>query len=171
MLQPPMHIAQLNLARAVDSLDSPMLADFVAALAQINALADASPGFVWRLQSNGDDATAIRVNDDPRLIVNMSVWTSIEALFDYVYRSAHTKVMAQRRRWFEKPAVAHQVLWWIPAGHEPLLNEGIDRLEHLRKHGPSQHAFTFKQRFAAHGAPENSPDMDSVHPLCQILLR
>ncbi len=145
------HIAQLNVATAVAPLDSPALADFMAALDDVNALAEASPGFVWRLESDGGNATDIRVGDDPKFIVNMSVWSSVEALFQFVYRSMHTKVMARRRDWFDKPVEAYQVLWWVPAGHAPTLDEAMARLAHLRAHGPSAHAFTFKER---HPAPD-----------------
>ena len=141
------HLAQLNLARAVAPLDSAELAEFVGALARINALADAAPGFVWRLAGESATAPAATATHDPRLLLNMSVWTSPEALFDYVYKSAHTEVMVKRRQWFEKPAQAHQVLWWVPAGHIPTLAEGLERLEQLRRDGPSTTAFTFKQRF------------------------
>jgi len=141
------HIAQLNVARAVAPLDSPELADFMAALDRVNALAESSPGFVWRLKSDSGNATDIKVDDDPKFIVNMSVWDSVEALFEFVYRSAHTKVMVRRREWFEKPAEAFQALWWVPAGHQPTIEEAMARLRHLRQHGPSAYAFTFKDRY------------------------
>ncbi|MFO0998308.1 MAG: DUF3291 domain-containing protein [Alphaproteobacteria bacterium] len=146
------HLAQLNIARAAEPLDSPRLADFVAALDSINALAESSPGFVWRLKGEAGNATDIKLSDDPNLIVNMSVWESVEALFDFVYRTGHTKVMARRREWFEKPEKAYQVLWWVPAGHRPTLDEALARLEHLRRHGPAAEAFTFKERHASPGS-------------------
>ena len=123
------------------------LADFVAKLAPINALADGSPGFVWRLQTEDGDATAIRVFDDDRLIVNMSVWTSFEALADFVYRSAHVEVMRRRREWFHSMAELFMTLWWIPAGTIPTLDEAEERLLHLRTHGPTPRAFTFRDPF------------------------
>ena len=159
------HIAQLNVARAVAPLDSPTLADFMAALDGVNALAEASPGFVWRLKSDSGNATDIRAGDDPQLIVNMSVWASVEALFAFVYRSAHNKVMVRRREWFEKPAEAYQVLWWVPAGHAPTLAEALARLAHLRAQGPSAHAFTFKQRYPMPGAVGGPTDMQP-EPYC-----
>ncbi|MBM3597826.1 MAG: DUF3291 domain-containing protein [Alphaproteobacteria bacterium] len=140
------HLAQLNVARAVAPLDSPPLADFMAALDRINALAEAQPGFVWRLKSDSGNATDIKVSDDPQFIINMSVWTSPETLFAYVYRSAHTEVMVRRREWFEKPSEAHQVLWWVPAGKMPTAEEGLERLAHLRRKGVTPQAFTFKER-------------------------
>lgn len=141
------HIAQLNVATAVAPLDSPELAEFMAALDGVNALAESSPGFVWRLKSASGNATDIQASDDPKFIVNMSVWESVEALFEFVYRSAHIKVMVRRREWFEKPAEAFQVLWWVPAGHEPTVGEAMARLRHLRQHGSSPYAFTFKERY------------------------
>jgi hypothetical protein len=152
------HIAQLNVARAVAPLDSPELAEFMAALDGVNALAESSPGFVWRLKSDSGNATDIKVDDDPKFIVNMSVWESVEALFEFVYRSAHTKVMVRRREWFEKLAEAFQVLWWVPAGHHPTVEEAMARLRHLRQHGASAYAFTFKERYPVPyvgGTPED----------------
>lgn len=159
------HIAQLNVARAVAPLDSPTLAEFMAALDGINALAEASPGFVWRLKSDSGNATDIKVGDDPNLIVNMSVWASVEALFDFVYRTSHTKVMARRREWFEKPAEAFQVLWWVPAGHRPTVEEALARLQNLRRHGSAPDAFTFKERYPAPGEMGQPTDM-RPEPYC-----
>lgn len=141
-------LAQVNIALPREPLDTPLLAEFVAALAPINALADASTGFVWRLQSDDGDATSIRAFDDDRLIVNMSVWTSLEALADFVYRTAHTDVMRRRREWFERLGELHMALWWVPAGHQPSVKEAEQRLRHLRTHGPSASAFTFRTPYA-----------------------
>ena len=143
------HLAQANIARAVAPMDDPAMADFMAQLDAINALADRSPGFVWRLQSGSGNATDIAVTDDPLVILNMSVWESVDALFDYVYRTAHTPVMARRREWFEKPSKPHLVLWWVEAGHRPSVEEALTRLEMLAERGPTPDAFTFKQRFPA----------------------
>jgi hypothetical protein len=140
-------LAQLNIARARAPLDDPLLADFVARLDAVNVLAERSPGFVWRLQSDAGNATDIRAFDDPRIIVNMSVWESLESLFDFTYRTAHAGVMARRREWFERLEGAHLVLWWIPAGTLPSLAEAKERLAHLDRHGPTARAFTFRQRF------------------------
>jgi hypothetical protein len=159
------HLAELNVARAIAPLDSAELAEFVAALADINALADAAPGFVWRLMGADPNAAAASDAQDPQLLLNMSVWTSPEALFEYVYKSAHTAVMVKRRQWFEKPAAAHMVLWWVPAGHIPSLAEGLERLELLRREGPSASAFTFKQRFPAPGGEGGAQDMQP-EPYC-----
>ncbi|HEV2270903.1 MAG TPA: DUF3291 domain-containing protein [Steroidobacteraceae bacterium] len=145
------HIAQLNVGRAVAPPGSPELAEFMAALDRINALAESSPGFVWRLQSASGNATDILVSEDPRSLINMSVWSSVESLFAFVYRSGHSAVMQRRREWFEKPAQAHQVLWWIPAGHIPTVAEALERLAHLRREGPSERAFTFSRRYPPAG--------------------
>jgi len=145
------HIAQFNVARALAPTDSPLLAPFMAQLDTINELAERSPGFVWRLKGDSGNATDIQIGDDPLFLVNFSVWTSIDALFDFVYRSAHQGVMASRRQWFERPTEAHLVMWWIPAGHVPTTSEGLARLEQLRKLGPTPEAFVFKQRFPPPG--------------------
>jgi len=138
------HLAQANVARALAPLDSPQLADFMAGLKPINDLADRSAGFVWRLQTDDGDATAIRAFDDDLIIVNMSVWESAEALADFIYRSDHLAVMRRRREWFETLAEAHLVLWWVPAGHVPDVEEAKQRLDLLRSTGPSPDAFTFR---------------------------
>ncbi len=140
-------LVQANVARLLAPLDSPQLADFVAALEPINELADRSPGFVWRLQTEDGDATSIRAFDDDMLIVNMSVWESAEALADFTYRSGHLAVMRRRREWFEAMAEAHLVLWWVPAGHIPDVDEAKQRLDLLRRTGPSPAAFTFRVMF------------------------
>jgi hypothetical protein len=142
------HLAQLNIGLLRAPLDSPQLAHFVAQLDPINALADAAPGFVWRLtDEDGNDATGTRPYDDDMVIVNFSVWTSTEALWDYAYRSAHLDVMRRRREFFHRMLEPYLVLWWVPAGELPSLAEAMDRLAHLRAHGPSPYAFTFKQQF------------------------
>jgi hypothetical protein len=143
------HLAQLNIARLLAPLTSPQLAGFVAALDPINALADRSPGFVWRLQTDDGDATALRPLDDESLIVNLTVWDSVEALSDFVFRSDHTDVMRRRRQWFEVMQEAYTVLWWVPAGHLPTVEEASARLEQLRSAGPTAEAFTLRQPYAS----------------------
>ena len=140
------HLAQLNIGRMLGPIDSPVMAEFVAQLDEINALAERSPGFVWRLVGAGNDATSLRpFPDDNFMIVNMSVWASAEALRDYVYRSDHARVLRDRRKWFEKMGEAFVVLWWVPIGHTPTVEEAKERLLHLREHGETSHAFTFKK--------------------------
>jgi hypothetical protein len=161
------HVAQLNISRPLEPLTSPRLAEFVAQLAEINALGEATPGFVWRLQSDSGDATDIQVASDPELIVNLTVWHTVEQLFDFAFRTAHTKVMVRRREWFERPTEAMAVLWWVPAGTIPTVDEAMARLAHLRSHGPTPHAFTFKQRYAA--PPEVGPPVDmKPEPYCAM---
>jgi hypothetical protein len=150
--EPPRHhLAQLNIALLRAPLDTPLLADFVASLEPINALADKSLGFVWRLQTEEGHATSIRGFDNDAIIVNLSVWESIETLFDFTYRGAHIELLRRRREWFQRMAEAHQCLWWIPAGHIPTVAEAEERLRHLQRHGPSSTAFTFRVRFPAGG--------------------
>ncbi|MDP9237561.1 MAG: DUF3291 domain-containing protein [Chloroflexota bacterium] len=146
------HLAQYNVARLVAPLDDPSIADFVGALERINTLGDHSPGFVWRLKTEDGTSTSVRINDDARVLVNVTVWESVEALFEYTYHSDHVEMFRRRREWFEQPAEAYLVLWWIPAGHVPALEEAEERLAHLREHGATPHAFSFKQRFDPPGA-------------------
>ena len=142
-----MHVAQVNVARLLAPLDSPQLADFVAWLEPINRLADSSPGFVWRLQTADGDATGLRPFDDDWLIINMSVWESVDALDAYVYRSGHAQVFRRRREWFERLGEAHLALWWVAVGHRPGLDEAKERLELLRTQGATDAAFTLRQRY------------------------
>jgi hypothetical protein len=145
------HLAQVNVARLVAPIDTPQLAEFVANLEPVNALADASPGFVWRLQTEAGDATSLRVFDDEWLIVNISVWGSLEALRDFVYRTAHADVLRRRLEWFDRPTEAHLALWWIEAGSVPTLADAENHLTKLRSDGPSQDAFTLKEPYPLPG--------------------
>ncbi len=138
--------------RARAPLEDPLLADFMAQLDEINALADQSPGFVWRLQDETGSATDIQVEEDPLLIVNMSVWESREALFDFVYKSGHIQVLSRRKEWFERLETPSLALWWAPVGIPPTLEDGLERPEYLARHGPSARAFTFNTCFPAPGA-------------------
>lgn len=141
------HLAQINIGRLRAPIDDPMIAGFVARLDEINALAEGSPGFVWRLKTDEGNATNLRPYEDERIIVNMSVWESIEQLKEYVYRSAHAEVLKQRREWFEKFDGAFVAMWWIEAGHIPTVEEAKQRLDHLYKHGESEFAFSFRNLF------------------------
>lgn len=141
------HIAQLNIALARADMTSEVMAGFVARLDEINRLADSSTGFVWRLVGDGSDATSIKAFDDPLMLVNMSVWESLDALKAFVYKTAHVELIRDRDAWFHKLAVAHQALWWIPAGHRPTLHEARSKLDHIRTHGPKPEAFTFAKAF------------------------
>ena len=141
-------LAQLNVAALKAPLESPELKDFVDNLDRINALADGSPGFVWRLVGDGNDATSLRPLGES-LIVNMSVWRDVAALRDFAYRSGHVEIMKRRREWFTRMAEAYLVLWWVPSGHEPTIAEAVARLNLLRERGPTPEAFTFGEAFAA----------------------
>lgn len=144
----PYHLAQLNIARMLYPLDDPRMAGFVNQLDEINTLAEASDGFVWRFQSDAGNATEYRPFDDDFIIVNMSVWESVEALHNYTYKSGHAKVFKQRKQWFERTE-GYMVLWWLPAGDTPTVEQAKQRLNHLTQHGPTHHAFIFRQHFPA----------------------
>jgi hypothetical protein len=150
-MRPPAcwRLAQINVARALRPLDHPEMVGFVDQLDRINALAEQAPGFVWRLQDQTGNAAGLQPFDDPRLIVNLSLWRSVDALFDFTYRTGHTLVMRQKKSWFERPAQAHMALWWLRAGELPTVEDGASRLDHLRQQGPGPTAFTLEQRFPA----------------------
>lgn len=143
-----MHLAQLNIAHLAAPLDSPQLAGFVAKLEEINTLADNSPGFVWRLRDESGDATAIRPFG-PDVIVNLTVWESVEALHTYTYRTDHMHLLQRRREWFTRSARPHMVLWWIDKGERPTTAEAARRLALLETDGPTPEAFTFRHQFVA----------------------
>jgi uncharacterized protein DUF3291 len=145
------HLAEVNIALPREPVDSPLLADFVALLDPVNSIADSSKGFIWRLQTEDGNATAIRAFGDDRLIVNMSVWESLDELAEFVYRSGHIEVIRRRREWFERIRF-YMALWWVPAGHLPTLAEAEAHLAHLRAHGPTPFAFTFAESFDPGGA-------------------
>ena len=128
------------------------MADFVKWLDPINAIADAAPGFVWRLQTEEGNATSLRVLGDEMMLINMSVWESVEALRAFVYKTQHREVFARRAEWFERLAEAYLALWWVPAGEVPTVADGEHRITHLRTHGPTPHAFTLKTEFPAPAA-------------------
>ena len=148
------HLAQVNVARLLAPLDSPQLAGFVSRLDEINAVADRAPGFVWRLKDDlSNNATAVPMYDDDRIIVNMSVWESLEALRTYVYSGPHLEVFKQRGGWFAHMREAATAMWWVRAGHRPTVAEARERLAHLRERGPSAFAFPFGAPFPAPGEP------------------
>jgi hypothetical protein len=167
--EPRFQLAQVNIALPREPLDAPLLAAFVAQLAPVNAAAEASAGFVWRLATEDGDATGIRAFGDERLIVNMSVWDSLEALRDFVYsQRAHLDVLRRRREWFERLGASSVVLWWVPAGHRPSVTEAEQRLAALRAIGPTPSAFTFRESFpppCRNGSEIEWPRVDQ-RPLC-----
>jgi hypothetical protein len=155
------HLAQVNVGRMRGGRDDPQVAGFYAELDAINALADTAPGFVWRLQGDGNDATDLRPTPDPLFLINMSVWTDAQSLFDFVYRTAHTPVMSRRKAWFERLDTAYQALWWVAAGHQPQVDEALSKLWLLDRFGPSPQAFTFK---SLHPAPDAQGVVSDMRP-------
>jgi len=142
-------LAQINIGRLVAPLDDPRIADFLAQLNEVNALAEASAGFVWRLKSDSGNATDIVYSEDPFIIVNMSVWESVESLREFTYGLRHLSLLSDRQKWFEKPTLPHYCLWWVPSGHAPTVTEGRERLEHYQNYGATAQAFWFSQCFLA----------------------
>ena len=141
------HLAQINIARMLAPIDDPIMAEFVAQLAPVNALADRAAGFVWRLQTESGDATSLKVYDDEMIIINLTVWENVSALREFVYKNAHYGVLRDRKRWFEKFDGPYYAIWWIPAGQLPSVEAGKERLDYLREHGDSAYAFSFKSVF------------------------
>ena len=154
-----MHLVAFNVARLRAPMDDPLIDDFRNNLDPINALAEQSPGFVWRLQDESGNATNITPYADPLVITNMAVWTSVDALADFTYRSGHLDFLRRRRDFFDASDEATLVLWWIPEGTVPTMTEAMARLDHLRAHGPTPHAFTFRHRFEP-GATEATAGSD-----------
>lgn len=163
------HLAQINIGRALVPTDHPQFADFMAALAPINALADAHPGFVWRFQTDDGNATAVRPYDDDRMMINFSVWKDIESLREFTYSGAHVAIMRRRREWFEKMADLFMALWWVPAGHRPSVQEAVAKLEHLRQSGPSPEVFTFREFYPAPDANVQATVPTSIADPCPAL--
>jgi hypothetical protein len=147
----PHHLAQINIARGRAPLDSPVMRGFVEQLDSLNALAETSSGFVWRLKTESGNATDIRAFDDPLIIVNLSVWSGIETLRDFAYRSAHAHAFRRRKEWFEDMDAPSMALWWIPAGSLPTVDQGKERLGLMARVGPTCEAFTFRNVFTAPG--------------------
>lgn len=148
---PSFELAQLNIALLQAPIDSPQLEAFVENLDRINALAEGSPGFVWRLQGDDGNATSVGPFGEDH-VVNLSVWKDIRSLHDFVYKSGHVEVMRHRREWFEPVRNAYMVLWWVPEGHRPTVEEAKAKLETLQREGPSEKAFTFKRPYPAPNA-------------------
>lgn len=153
------YLAQINLARAKYDLDDPRMKGFVDAIGEINSLAEAQVGFIWRLIDAADPTSYLQAASDPRLLINMSVWSDLEPLKRFVYKSAHGKMVGQRKQWFEPMSTASQALWWIPKEHRPSIEEGMERLEKLQAQGPGPDTFTFRSACPAPDAQHRSdPD-------------
>ena len=164
-------LAQVNIGRLRAPLDSAQLAGFVAALDPVNALADAAPGFVWRLQTEDGNATAVRAFEwdqggSAGVLLNMSVWESVEALAAFVYSDGHKQVLRRRREWFEPMTQAYTALWWVPRGHVPTTGDAEDRIRHLRAHGPTPRAFTLRTHFPPPGEGERAPRPGRADWMC-----
>ena len=142
-----MHLAELNIARAHHAMDAPQMKEFVNAIAAVNEIADHAPGFIWRLQDDSGNATGISAFDDPNMLVNLSVWESTEQLKDFMFKTLHRDYLSRKREWFDKMSEAYFVMWWIPEGHTPTLQEALERLEHLRLEGETPYAFSFRSNF------------------------
>jgi len=158
------NIAQVNIGRIRAELDDPIMAGFVNRLDEINALADASPGFVWRLQTDAGNATYLRPFGDERTLLNMSVWRTVEELRHFVYKTVHVELLRERHAWFEMFAGAYAALWWVPVGHTPGIDEAKRRLAHLDAHGPSQFAFTFNSIFPPDDEFQRTIDWNAFVP-------
>ena len=141
------YLSQINIAKMQAPIDSPLMADFVANLDNINALAENTEGFVWRLKEDNNNATSIKIFNDDFLIVNMSVWENVDVLFQFVYQSNHVEIFKRRKEWFEKMQEMHMALWYIPEGHLPTVAEATERLSYLRSNGETPYSFSFKKRF------------------------
>lgn len=157
-------IAQVNIGRIRAELDDPIMAGFVNRLDEINALADSSPGFVWRLKTEANNATYFRPFNDERTLLNMSVWETVEHLRQFVFQTAHVELLRGRHAWFEKFAGVYAALWWVPVGHIPGIDEAKRRLAHLDKHGPTEFAFTFQAVFTPNENFQNAIDWGSFQP-------
>jgi hypothetical protein len=159
-----LQLAQVNIARMRAALDDPVMRGFVARLDEINALADASPGFVWRLQTPEGNATYLRPYEDDRILFNLSVWESVEYLRSYAYRTAHAELLRRRQEWFERISSPVVALWWVPAGHRPSVDEAKKRLAALGERGATAFAFTFRELFPADAGQVAATDWSSFEP-------
>ena len=166
-------LAQVNIGRLTAPIDSPALADFMAALDPVNAAADQAPGFVWRLQTEDGNATAVQAFEwdaagSAGVILNMSVWTGIEHLGAFVYSETHRQIMRRRREWFQPMREAYMACWWVPAGHRPGTGEAEERIRHLRAHGPTPHAFSLRVSYPPPGGGAGAePTGGPAEWLCQ----
>lgn len=142
-----LYLAQVNVAKRLAPMDDPIMQDFVNNLDRINAIADASDGFIWRMQDE-DKALGARIFKDDSLLINMSVWSNVESLFNYTYKSKHIEVFKRKKEWFSKVKMVHMAFWYIPKGYEPTFQDAKERLDYLNMYGSSPYAFTFKNKFS-----------------------
>ncbi len=149
MIEMQWHLAQINVAKIVGkNISDPLMEKFVAQLEEINALAEGSQGFVWRLKDDNNNATGLNPYNDQTIIVNMSVWSTLDELIKFVYHGRHAEVLRNRKDWFLNFGKPFTALWHIPAGHVPTVEEGMVRLKSLQENGPTPYAFDFKTRFS-----------------------
>ncbi|MDJ0825932.1 MAG: DUF3291 domain-containing protein [Rhodobacter sp.] len=138
------HLAELNIGRLVARPNDPRVAEFMANLDRVNGLGRRMPGFVWMMEGSGEPGTGNTDNcldGDPQFVANLSVWDDAEALETFVWKTVHKQFYDRRHEWFQMLTDQHFVMWWIPAGHRPSLDEAMSRLDHLKTHGDSEHAF------------------------------
>jgi hypothetical protein len=152
MTETKMHLAELNVGRLLAPTDDPRVAEFMAALDRVNGMGKRMPGFVWMMEGSGEPGTGnteAKIGGDPQYVSNLTVWESVETLENFVWNTVHRAFYERRQEWFEVLGKMHFVMWWVPAGHRPTLDEALERLEHLRAHGDSDHAFGWKHLQAA----------------------
>ncbi len=154
------HLAQVNIAKMLAPIDSPVMKDFVDNLDLVNSLAEQSEGFIWRLVDEDDNATSLKVFDEDFLIINMSVWESKEALFNFTYQSNHVEIFKRKKEWFHKMTSMHMALWYVPVGHSPTPEEAKMRLAYLNAHGETPYSFLFKSNFT--GSDSSNYKMASI---------
>jgi hypothetical protein len=138
------HLAELNVGRLIAETDDPRVAEFMGALDQINGLGKRMPGFVWMMEGSGEPNTGntdTKIDGDPRYVANLTVWENVETLENFVFNTLHRRFYERRQEWFEVLGEMHFVMWWVPEGHRPSMEEALARLEHLKTHGDSDHAF------------------------------
>lgn len=149
-----MPLAQINIAEMLAPINDPIMKDFVDNLDRINKLAEQSQGFIWRLKGDEDNATAITVFDNLFLIINMSVWENIDALFDFTYKTVHVEILKRKKEWFHKMPRMHMAFWYVENGHEPTPEEAKERLYYLQEYGESPYAFSFKSKYTEEEATQ-----------------
>ena len=158
------NLAQVNIARMLAPLDDPVMADFVNNLDRINALAEQNEGFIWRLVDESNNATSIKIFDDDYLVVNMSVWKSIDHLFDFTYKTAHIEILKRKKEWFTKLSDAHLACWYVPESYTPTIRDAEERLNYINQHGITPFAFTFKERFTFKDLLNFKPHTSNLNP-------
>jgi heme-degrading monooxygenase HmoA len=148
------HLAQVNIARAKFALDDPRMNAFISRLGEINAIAEESPGFIYRFTGDEFSNPFYATRFDRRYVFNLSVWESLETLKEFTFTSSHKELFRDRQEWFERLTAPSLAMWWVPAGHTPDIEEAVVRLDHITLHGETRFAFTFRSTFPAPDAAE-----------------